>query len=264
MVALLLGACAPAGPRAALPPPPTTPAAATDAPPIAAPAPTPDAPASPETVVGALLGSTRADFDCDTWLDELRFFELPRPVGSRIASPNLGKLARLTLASGPSHELAFEGLPLGEGADSPLIGVADVNGDTCADAIVTVGHGASTTWTAFLVFDGTRLVEAEEDGKPAVFLYEGSVRHGAGIECRRTSGGEAEIVYRSVSNYISEFQWDLVERVYRWPTPSTLALFATTKAVIPVPVAYEEPPDPGRYWGLSCGSLQMPPWAFTR
>ncbi len=202
------------------------------------------------TTVGQLLSATRADFDCDGRLDRLEFFD--RVVGTAPADRPI--LARLTLATGAVHELALEGIP---GSGSPLIGIADVNGDGCADAIVTLGRGASTTWTSFLVFDGRELRQVEENGKPTMFLFSGSVRHGDAIECRKTKDA-AEIVSRSVSNYTSEYQWDLVERVYRWPTLSSIALFGMAKSVIRVAHADEEPPDVARYWGLSCGAVQIP------
>src|SRR5437763_1762974 len=103
----------------------------------------------------------------------------------RLTQPEPDKTARLTLASGAVYDLRFEGIPQADGGGNPLIGTADVNGDGCADAIITVGRGASTTWTAFLIFDGARLLEADEAGKPAIFLFDGSIRHGDAIECRR-------------------------------------------------------------------------------
>jgi hypothetical protein len=223
----------------------------------AAPAPTAAAAsstASPSALpqVGALLGGVLADFDCDRTLDKLEFFE-----SSPSGLAGTGKVARLTLASSRTFDVAFQGTPSADGPENPLIGLADVNGDGCTDALVTVGHGASTTLTAFITFDGRRLAQAQEDGRPAIFLFEGSVRHGAAIECRRTKDA-AEIVSRSISNYTSEYQWDLVERVYRWPTLDSVALFAVSKSVIKVAHADEEPPDSDRYWGLSCGALRIP------
>jgi hypothetical protein len=210
-----------------------------------------------------LLGAVRADLDCDGKADDLQFFEIERGQGASVPAPVADKLARLTLATGAAHELRFEGIPQADGGGNPLIGTADINGDGCADAIITVGRGASTTWTAFLIFDGTRLVEADEAGKPAIFLFDGSIRHGDAIECRKTKD-TAEVVARAISNYTSEFQWDVVERVYRWTTRTTLGLFATDRSVIAVPTADAEPPEPGRYWGLSCGGVRSPGWAFTR
>jgi hypothetical protein len=221
-------------------------------------APTDNANAS---VLGARIASAKADFDCDGLPDTLEFFNAPRP-GSYL-SLEAGKLARLTRSWGGVLELPFDGMPGDDPGRNPIIGVADVNGDSCDDVIVNVGHGASTTLAAFLVFDGTRLKEVAENGDTAIFVYEGSVRHGSGIECR-TSKGVPEIVSRAVSDYTSDFQWDVVERVYRWPTPSTLSLYSTAKSVIRVANAYEQPPDFARYWGLSCGSLNTPSWAFTR
>jgi hypothetical protein len=72
-----------------------------------------------------------------------------------------------------------------------------------------------------------------------------------------------EVVSRAISNYTSDFEWDVVERVYRWSTLSTLALYSTARSVIRVANAYEQPADVARYWGLSCGSLRVPSWAFT-
>jgi hypothetical protein len=212
-------------------------------------------------IVGARIAVVRADFDCDGLPDTLELFNAPRP-GSYI-SLAAGKLARLTRSWGGVVELPFDGTPGDDPARNPIIGVADVNGDGCDDLIVNVGHGASTTLAAFLVFDGTRLKEVAENGDAAIFVYEGSVRHGSGIECRTTKG-VPEIVTRAVSDYTSDFQWDVVERVYRWPTQSTLSLYSTVKSVIRVATAYEQPPDFARYWGLSCGLLRTPTWAFTR
>jgi hypothetical protein len=218
--------------------------------------------ASP-TAAPALLGSIQGDFDCDSKGDELRLYEVARRPGTPIPAPEPDKLARLLLATGATHEMRFEGVPQADGGGNPLLGTADINGDGCVDAILTVGRGASTVWTAFLVFDGARLREVDEAGKPAIFLFDGSVRHGDAIECRKTKD-TAEIVARAISNYTSEYQWDLVERVYRWSGKTTLALFATNRSAIPVPTADAEPPEPGRYWGLSCGSVRFPGWAFTR
>ncbi|HVD50543.1 MAG TPA: hypothetical protein VNB51_00755 [Candidatus Udaeobacter sp.] len=211
--------------------------------------------------LGSLLASARADFDCDGLPDLLEFFNAPRP--GTYVSLEAGKLARLTRSSGAILELAFDGMPFDDPGRNPLIGLADVNGDGCDDAIVNVGHGASTTFAAFLVFDGTSLAEVAENGSPAIFIYEGSVRHGSGIECRSTKGAP-ELVSRAVSDYTSDFQWDVVERVYRWPTASTLALYSTASSVIEVANAYEQPADFARYWGLTCGSVRTPGWAFTR
>jgi hypothetical protein len=210
---------------------------------------------------GGLVGSAQADLDCDGLPDLLEFFNAPRP--GTYVSLEAGKLARLTRGSGAVVELPFDGMPYDDPARDPLIGLADVNGDGCDDAIVNVGHGASTTLAAFMVFDGTSLAEVAENGVPAIFVYEGSVRHGSGIECRSTRG-TPEIVSRAVSDYTSDFQWDVVERVYRWPTRSTLALYSTASSVIQVATAYEQPADFARYWGLVCGSLRTPGWAFTR
>jgi hypothetical protein len=219
------------------------------------------APIRSSSPVGELLASVKADFDCDGIPDTLEFFNAPRP-GS-YTSLEAGKLARITRSWGGVVELPFDGMPGDDPLRNPLIGVTDVNGDGCDDAIVNVGHGASTTLAAFLVFDGRRLAEVSENGEAAIFVYEGSVRHGSGIECRTTKG-VPEIVSRAASDYTSDFQWDVVERVYRWPTQSTLALYSTARSVIRVANAYEQPADFARYWGLSCGSLRMPSWAFTK
>ena len=194
-----------------------------------------------------VLGSAQADFDCDGKADRLQFFAR---LGA--SSSDANTLARLVLATGAVHELA-----LATGDDgSPLIGTADVNGDGCDDAIVTVGHGASTTWTTFVVYDGSELRRVEEDGKPVMFLFGGSVRHGNAIECRRTKDAP-EIIARAASDYTSDFQWDTVEDVHHWSTKSHLVLWSTSRSVIAVDVRYAEPPDPARYWGLSCGTVKL-------
>jgi hypothetical protein len=231
-------------------------------PPIATAVPTPAATATRGVSPGpgGVVGSAQADFDCDGLPDLLEFFDAPRP-GSYV-SLEAGKLARLTRSSGAVVELPFDGMPFDD-PGNPLIGLADVNGDGCDDAIVNVGHGASTTFAAFMVFDGSRLAEVAENGGPAIFIYEGSVRHGSAIECR-TTRGLPEIVSRAVSDYTSDYQWDVVERVYRWPTRSTLTLYSTAMSVIHVANAYEQPADFARYWGLTCGSLRTPGWAFTK
>ena len=134
--------------------------------------------------------------------------------------------------------------------------MTDVNGDGCDDAIVTVGHGASTVATGFLVFDdGLRRVE--ENGTPAMFLFACSVRHGNSIECRRTKD-TPEIVARGVSDYSSDYAWDLVEDVHHWSSRSHLELWSTTRSIIAVSVAYAIPADHDRYWGLSCGNVRAP------
>jgi hypothetical protein len=210
---------------------------------------------------GDIVGSAQADFDCDGLPDLLEFFSAPRP--GTYLSLEAGKLARLTRSAGPIVELPFDGMPFDDPGRNPLIGLADVNGDGCDDAIVNVGHGASTTLAEFLVFDGARLAEVAENGAPAIFIYEGSVRHGSGIECRSTKGAP-EVVSRAISDYTSDFQWDVVERVYRWPTRSTLTLYSMASSVIEVANAYEQPADVARYWGLACGSVRTPGWAFTK
>jgi hypothetical protein len=266
LVAFVLVSCAP---TVSTPAPPARsgagPADASGPAVIAAPSPvaTPVATATPDALPGpgVVVGSARADFDCDGLSDLLEFFNDPRP--GTYASLNGGKLARLTRSSGAIVDLPFEGMPFDDPRRNPVIGLADVNGDGCEDAIVNVDHGASTISAAFMVFDGTRLTMVAEDGGPAIFVYEGSVRHGSGIECRSTMG-TPEIVSRAVSDYTSDFQWDVVERVYRWPTRSTLALYSTISSVIHVATAYEQPADVARYWGLTCGSVRTPGWAFTR
>lgn len=261
-LAVVLGACVPV---AVVPSPTPSPTAAPTATPTVTPTAIPtEASASPSpTPAPVLLGTVSADFDCDDKIDDLQFFEVSRGQGTPIPAPDADKLARLVLASGATYELRFEGIPQADGGGNPLIGTADVNGDGCADAIITVGRGASTVWTAFLIFDGTRLLEADEAGKPAIFLFDGSIRHGDAIECRSTKD-TAEVVARAISNYTSEYQWDVVERVYRWSGKTTIALFMTDRSVIPVATADAEPPEPGRYWGLSCGSVRFPGWAFTK
>ena len=216
----------------------------------ASPAPTEAAvvrpPASPSSV-GASLASAEADFDCDGGTDRLEFF-------ARVAEApgDANRLAQLTLATGAVHELMLVASVDG----APLIGTADVNGDGCDDAIVTLDRGASTTQATFLVYDRGELRRVQEDGRPATFLFGGSVRHGNAIECRRTKDA-AEIVVRGVSDYTSDYQWDAVEDVHRWATRSELVLWSTTPSVIRVAVRYALPADESRYWGLSCGSLNV-------
>jgi hypothetical protein len=224
-------------------PSPTTPV-------VAAPSETPRAP----LLLSDRLGSVRADFDCDGSPDLLEFFNAPRQ-GSYVGH-EAGKLARLTRSWGAVVDLAFDGMPGDDPVRNPLIGVADVNGDGCDDAIIDVGHGASTTWTTFLVFDGTDLRRVEEDGKPVTFLFGGSVRHGNAIECRRTKDA-AEIVARAVSDYTSDFQWEAVEDVHHWSSKSQLVLWSTTQSVIAVSIRYAMPADQERYWGFSCGSVKL-------
>ena len=198
--------------------------------------------------VGDSLASVQADFDCDGRTDRLQFFA--RPLG---APREASILARLTLGTAAVRETT-----LGSNVDqpNPLIGIADVNGDGCDDAIVTVGRGASTTWTSFLVYDGNDLRQVEEDGKPAMFLFGGSVRHGNGIECR-TRKDATEIVARAVSDYTSDFEWDAVEDVHHWSTKSRLVLWSTSRSVIAVSARYAMPTDQDRYWGLSCGNVKL-------
>jgi hypothetical protein len=200
--------------------------------------------------LGGVVASAQGDFDCDGHPDHLQFFAR---VGAATGDPNM--LARLVLATGAVSELA---LPTNDVNDSssPLIGTADVNGDGCDDAIVTVGHGASTTWTTFLVYDGTELRRVEEGGKPVMFLFGGSVRHGNAIECRRTKDAP-EIVARAASDYTSDFQWDMVEDVHHWSTKSRLVLWSTSRSVIAVSARYAMPTDQDRYWGLSCGNVKL-------
>ena len=213
--------------------------------------PTPAPTRDPSAVVGDRLAVASGDFDCDKRPDRLEFFQLTS--ATPLALP---KLARLTLATGAVHELAIEGTVQPDVVTDPLVGIADVNGDGCDDAIITVGHGASTTWTSFLVFDGTDLRRAEENGAPVMFLFGGSVRHGNAIECRRTKDAP-EVVARGVSDYTSDYNWDLVEDVHRWSTKSRLVLWSTTASVIAVSARFAMPPDSDRYWGLSCGSLKF-------
>ena len=215
--------------------------------PTASPVVAPTASLSP---VGQSLASAQADFDCDGRADRLTFYA---SVGAAPAGPNM--VVRLVLATGAVHELV---LPTNDASDqgSPLIGTADVNGDGCDDAIVTVGHGASTTWTTFLVYDGVELRRVEEEGKPVTFLFGGSVRHGNAIECR-TRKDASEIVARAVSDYISDFEWDAVEDVHHWSTKSELVLWSTSRSVIAVSVRYAMPIDQDRYWGLSCGNVKL-------
>ena len=204
--------------------------------------------APPATLVplGDRLAAAQADFDCDGKLDKLEFFGRTAPTG------DANRLAQLTLATGAVHELML----LASVDGPPLIGTTDVNGDGCDDAIVTLDRGASTTQATFLVYDRGELRRVQENGRPAAFLFGGSVRHGSAIECRRTKGA-AEIVARSASDYTSDFQWDAVEDVHRWATKSELVLWSTTRSIIVVSVRYAMPPDAERYWALSCGSLKF-------
>jgi hypothetical protein len=258
-VILLLASCAVAVVPAATPLNETAPVAdpETPSPGPSLSGPTPSAVVSPTPGAGAVgprLASARADFDCDEHPDLLEFFNAPRP-GS-YASVEAGKLARLTRSDGGVVDLAFDGMPADDPIGNPLIGIADVNGDGCDDAIVTVGHGASTVWTSFLVYADGALRRVEENGAPAMFLFAGSVRHGNSIECRRTKDAP-EIVARGVSDYSSDYAWDLVEDVHHWYSPSQLVLWSRTRSVIAVNVAYAMPADQERYWGLSCGSVKL-------
>lgn len=202
----------------------------------------------PSLPLGERLAAAQGDFDCDGRPDRLEFFAR---VGAAPGDANT--LARLVLATGAVHELGIDA----SGEGSPLIGIADVNGDGCDDAIVTVGRGASTTWTTFVVYDGSELRRVEEAGKPVMFLFGGSVRHGNAIECRRTKD-TPEIVARAASDYTSDYQWDTVEDIHHWSTKSRLVLWSTSRSVIAVGVRYAEPPDPARYWGLLCGNVKFP------
>jgi hypothetical protein len=255
---LLLVSCAAAATPAASPKPATdggassadssgSPIPVTTVPAAAAPPPAAAATAS-SSPVGESLASAQADFDCDGRADRLQFFA--RPAG---APRDASILARLTLATAAVHETTIGSNDVAE--PDPLIGIADVNGDGCDDAIVTVGRGASTTWTSFLVYDNNELRRVEEDGKPAMFLFGGSVRHGNAIECR-TLKDSSEIVARAVSDYTSDFQWDAVEDIHHWSTRSRLVLWSTSRSVIEVSVRYAMPTDQDRYWGLSCGSVK--------
>jgi hypothetical protein len=208
--------------------------------------PTPLPTRDPLAVVGDRLTVASGDFDCDGLPDQLEFFTL---LGA--ATPALPTLARLTTGTGAVHELAIEGQP-----NAGPLGITDVNGDGCDDAIIVVGRGASTTWTSFLVYDGTDLRQVEENGVPVMFLFGGSVRHGNAIECRRTKDAP-EIIARAVGDYTSAYAWDLVEDVHRWSTKSRLVLWSTTRGVIPVGTPYAMPADSDRYWGLDCGALKL-------
>jgi hypothetical protein len=193
------------------------------------------------------VSSAQADFDCDGAADRLEFYAR---AGTVVGDPPF--VARLTLANGRTSELLVDGY-----SDvTPLIGTADVNGDGCDDAIVTVGRGASTTWTTFLVYDGSDLRRVEENSKPVTFLFGGSVRHGNAIECRTTKDAP-EIVARAASDYTSELQWDTVEDVHRWSTKTRLVLWSSTRSVIAVPAPYAMPTDTQRYWGFSCGNVKF-------
>ena len=213
--------------------------------------PTPVPTRDPLAVVGDRLSVAAGDFDCDGRGDQLEFFKLS--ANTALALPTL---ARLTLATGDIHELALAGTPSDDAIRNPLIGIADVNADGCDDAIVSVGHGASTIWTSFLVYDGTGLRRVEEDGAPVTFLFGGSVRHGNAIECRRTKDAP-EVVARGVSDYTSDYNWDLVEDVHRWSTKSRLVLWSHVASVIPVTTPFAMPPNSDRYWGLACGALKL-------
>lgn len=253
---LLLASCAAAVTTTATPGPSLDgPSSGVDggaAPSAAASLPTPTeshvvAPSASPLSVGESLASAQGDFDCDGKADRLQFF-------TRIAAApgDANRVAQLTLATGAVRDLMLVASVDG----APLIGTADVNGDGCDDAIVTLDRGASTTQATFLVYDRGELRRVQEDGRPATFLFGGSVRHGNAIECRRTKDA-AEIVARAASDYNSDFQWDAIEDVHRWATTSELVLWSTTPSVIRVSVRYALPPDENRYWGLSCGSLNV-------
>jgi len=216
------------------------------APAFASPAP-PQTPRASLAVLGNTVASAQADFDCDGRADRLEFI-----TGINAARQAPKAIARLVLATGAMHELALDAVD----DSSSLIGTADVNGDRCDDAIVSVGHGASTTWTSFLVYDRGELRRVEENGKPVMFLFGGSVRHGNAVECRQEKDA-SEIVARGISDFASDLQWDTVEDVHRWSTRSQLVLWSTTRAVIAVSVPNAIPPDQDRYWGLSCGSVKL-------
>jgi len=259
-VALLLASCAAAVTTTPTPNPPIDQAASSQdeggAPPGGSPVTGPTGPvvlAATETPhvslpLGDLVGSAPGDFDCDGKADRLQLF-------ARVGAPagDANTLARLVLATGAVHELPLDAVD----ESSSLIGTADVNGDGCDDAIVSVGHGASTTWTSFLVYDRGELRRVEENGKPVMFLFGGSVTHGNAIECRRTKAAP-EIVARAASDYPSGLQWDTVEDVHRWSTGSRLVLWSTSRSVIAVSVPYAMPADQDRFWGISCGAVKLP------
>jgi hypothetical protein len=254
VIALVLAACG-AAPSARVPLPApdesAPPSSAPSAEPLASPGPTlaPTATASPVPLpVGGRVSSAQADFDCDGRADRLEFY-----ARADVVRGEQPFVARLSLANGATSEVLLDGF-----SDlTPLIGTTDVNGDRCDDAIVTVGHGASTTWTTFLVYDGADLRRVEEDGKPVMFLFGGSVRHGNAIECRTTKDA-SEIIARAASDYTSELQWDTVEDVHRWSTKTHLVLWSTTRSVIAVRDRYAMPANQEKYWGLSCGNVKFP------
>src|SRR5207249_759152 len=135
----------------------------------------------------------------------------------------------------------------------PALSPAPMPSPTEPDVLV------SAPWIEFFVYDGDDLREVREVDKP--FIFGGSVRHGDGIECR-TTDGRAEIVHRSVSNNTSDFQWDVVERVYQWQGKADLVPWSMRTLTIPVVHERDQPPEPWRYWALSCGKLRTPPSAF--
>jgi len=212
-------------------------------------APNPTSPAASPT---DLVTRARGDFDCDGRPDDLALYVQPGAA----PSANVAWRATLTLAAGGVHPLDFTAI---RGPLQQVVGIADVNGDGCDDAVVEVGNSASTTWIEFFVYDGADLREVREVDKP--FIFGGSVRHGDGIECR-TTDGRAEIVHRSVSNNTSDFQWDVVERVYQWQGKADLVPWSMRTLTIPVVHERDQPPEPWRYWALSCGKLRTPPSAF--
>jgi hypothetical protein len=105
------------------------------------------------------------------------------------------------------------------------------------------------------VYDRGELRRVEENGKPVMFLFGGSVRHGNAIECRQVKDA-SEIVARGIYD-ATDFQWDAVEDVHHWSTRSQLVLWSTSRSVIAVSVRNAQPPDPARYWGLTCGNVKL-------
>lgn len=185
---------------------------------------------------------TEADFDCDARLDRLQLVHTGSPSSDTWR-------ATLELANGATASIDVAGLPL----TRLVFATPDIDLDGCADAALAIGNGASTTWVAFLTYHSGALREVTSGDPYGPFLVGGSVRHGDSIDCRRGPYGP-ELVWRSVSDYTSETSWDVVERVYRWPTPGTLALAYVVRGEIAVAHPYEQPADARRLWGFNCGA----------
>jgi len=174
-----------------------------------------------------------------------------------------GTLQALVLfASGARRTTAISFAPV---VNFPLFptAAADVNGDGRDELFVQVDHGASTATWVLVVWDGMDFVLASRDGHVASFPINGSVTHGGGLECRRTSQGRYVLTKLGIGSVglvgpgplsYDTFNWDEEDLAISNGVLTTVAKRAGTASRAEV----SDPAGPfAWYWSFHCPNVSL-------